>query len=276
MKIQFENFALNVNEFYSKNNSSINIFLLHGFTGSAEDWNFIIPSLQTKYNLFAIDLIGHGKSDSPTDVYYYSPASISLILNKIILHFNGKKNILLGYSMGGRAALTYASKYPDNLAALILESSTAGISNLKEREERRIIDGKLADTIKCGVLESFVDYWMSLDLFSSQKNLSNNIIDKIRKDKLKNNKTGLANSLLGFGTGSMPPLFNDLKNISIKTLLITGILDPKFSAINSSLVKLFPDAQHVVINNAGHNTHLEQPKIFTDVIIKFLNELHFF
>lgn len=276
MKIVLSDVTLNVNEFLSNKYSSINIFFLHGFTGSAKDWNFIIPSLQEKYNLFAIDLIGHGESDSPTDVYFYSQNSIALQLDKIIRHYNGKNNILLGYSMGGRAALSYACKFPDKLSALILESSSAGINNLKEREERKINDRRLAETIKCGVLESFVDYWMSIDLFNSQKNLPKNILDEIKKDKLKNNKTGLANSLLGFGTGSMSPLFDNLKNLHIKTLLITGALDNKFTSLNSSMAKSLPLAKHVIINNAGHNTHLEQPKNFTDVIIKFLNELHFF
>ena len=41
------------------------VFLLHGFTGSSNDWNEIIPQSQQKVFLCCIDLIGHGKSDSP-------------------------------------------------------------------------------------------------------------------------------------------------------------------------------------------------------------------
>jgi 2-succinyl-6-hydroxy-2,4-cyclohexadiene-1-carboxylate synthase len=81
----------------------------------------------------------------------------------------------------------------------------------------------------------------------------------------------LKNSLLGFGTGKMPALFDDLKNITCKTLLITGELDTKFTDINSELVNLFPKAEHRIIKNAGHNTHLEETKTFIKTVNNFLS-----
>ena len=87
---------------------------------------------------------------------------------------------------------------------------------------------------------------------------------------MQNNKTGLINSLRGFGTGLMLPLFDNLKRINCKTLLITGELDTKFTEINKEIVNLFPNAKHEIINNAGHNSHLEKPEKFAEVVNEFL------
>ena len=45
-------------------------------------------------------------------------------------------SFLIGYSMGGRAALSYAVKYPEKLAGLILESTSAGIADEKLRRRK--------------------------------------------------------------------------------------------------------------------------------------------
>ncbi len=54
---------------------AIFVFLLHGFTGSSNDWKEIIPLLNKNYSYVAIDLIGHGKSDSPQNVELYTAHS---------------------------------------------------------------------------------------------------------------------------------------------------------------------------------------------------------
>ncbi len=73
--------------------------------------------------------------------------------------------------MGGRAALSYAVKYPEKLAGLILESTSAGIADEKLREERVRSDEKIIKIIEEKSIEEFVEYWMNQDLFASLKNL---------------------------------------------------------------------------------------------------------
>ncbi|HVO74877.1 MAG TPA: alpha/beta fold hydrolase, partial [Ignavibacteriaceae bacterium] len=53
------------------------IFFLHGFTGSSEDWNQIIPGIDSRFACAVIDLIGHGRSDSPDGPAYYLADSIA-------------------------------------------------------------------------------------------------------------------------------------------------------------------------------------------------------
>ncbi len=272
MKIIISNITFNVEEYHQNSSSKNFLFLLHGFSGSTSDWTEIIPLLNNNFNIITVDLIGHGKSDSPVDVSLYTTQAMVEQLFKIIKKITDKKIFLAGYSMGGRVALSFAVKHKEILNGLILESSSAGIKDEKQRIERIQSDEKLAQFIENHPIEEFVDYWMNIDLFKSQKNLPKSILVKVRESKLKNNKTGLAYSLRGFGQGTMPNLLNEIKNVSIKSLLISGELDLKYSKINSELSKLFPDVQHIIIKNAGHNTHLEQPSSFADVINNFLSE----
>ena len=250
-------------------NSPLLVFL-HGFTGSSYDWHPVIHSIKTELPAIAIDLVGHGKSDSPLNVNSYTTESIVKQIYEVINHITKRKVILIGYSMGGRAALSFTLKYPEMVDALILESASAGIKDDMLRDERVKKDGELAEYIETYPIENFVDHWMNLELFNTQRRFSNKRREAIRESKTKNDKTGLANSLRGFSTGKMIPLYDELKNITSKTLLITGELDTKFTEINSDMVKLIPGAKHIIIKNAGHNTHLEEPKSFIATIKNFL------
>jgi len=273
MPVENSNTKLHYDELNFSDNAKAAIIFLHGFTGSLNDWEKIPSKFKENYNIYAIDLIGHGKSDSPNEADQYSTSSQINQLAETISLITKDKIILAGYSMGGRLALSFSSIHPEFLKGLILESTTAGIADKKLREAREKSDEELADFILNNPIEKFVDYWMNLDIFSTQKNLPKEILIKLKHDKLRNNKTGLANSLLGFSTGIMPPLFNKIKNINIKTLLITGELDIKYININNEMVKIFPDALHRIIQNAGHNVHMENPDEFYNVINDYLKEL---
>ena len=84
---------------------------------------------------------------------------------ELIKKFTKEKIILAGYSMGGRAALSFAVKHPEMLKGLILESASAGIKEKSLRSERVNSDEQLARYIEAHSLEEFVDFWMNIDLF---------------------------------------------------------------------------------------------------------------
>lgn len=249
------------------------IIFLHGFTGSTEEWQNILPKIDSKFECSAVDLIGHGLSDSPDSLSFYSASSIVSQLLGLIKHFPSKKVILAGYSMGSRAALSFAVKYPQLIKALILESSSPGIKDENLREARKKDDDLLAKFIFEKSVEEFVNLWMNIDLFKSQKKLPKTILEKQFATKLKNNKIGLANSLLGFGSGVMPHLYDDLNKLQFPVLLLTGEFDLKFTQINSNITSSFPNASHVIIKNAGHNIHFEKPENYILEINKFLQFL---
>lgn len=249
------------------------IIFLHGFSGSTREWANVLPLISSSYDCIAVDLIGHGLSEAPDSPLYYSSSSIVSQLHNLMSHLPVEKIILAGYSMGGRAALSFAVRYPGMINALILESTSPGINNGKEREARKKNDELLADFIKEKGIEEFVNYWMNIDLFKNQKKLSEDKLQVQLKEKLKNNKIGLVNSLIGFGTGVMPHLYEELNKLNFPILLLTGEFDTKFTKINSNIRSSFRDVNHVVIKEAGHNIHFEQPKIFASEVNLFLTSL---
>lgn len=247
----------------------IPVIFLHGFTGCAEDWLFIFDKLPAQYFPIAIDLIGHGETDSPEDTSLYSSSSIIHQLDYIFTKLNLNRIVITGYSMGGRAAISYCMRYPEKIIAAILESTTAGIENIELKKERVEFDFLLAEKIKEEGVESFIDYWMSTPLFKSLKNISD--YDSIKNKKIKNSIAGLTNSLYGFSTGLMPSYWDRLKLLNFPALILSGSNDSKYTCICKNLTMLIKNATHKIVENAGHNVHLEKPDVFTNFVSDFLN-----
>ena len=112
MILSYKQIKINVeffSEFIPKNKS---ILFLHGFTGSAYDWQEFKQKISPGFNTIALDLIGHGKSSSPADIKFYKSDEIVKQLLFVTDYLKIEKAILCGYSMGGRAALRFATTHP--------------------------------------------------------------------------------------------------------------------------------------------------------------------
>lgn len=242
---------------------------LHGFTGSAASWTFLNAYLENT-RLIQISLLGHGRTDSPESVRRYAMsqrlADLVEILNQLKLH---KVNIL-GYSMGGRIALSFAARYPDRVNKLILESTSPGLRTFKERMARLKHDHQLAQKIRHEGLVKFVDFWESIPLFASQKTLSAERQTELREGRLKANPLGLARSLEGIGTGSQPSVWKALKHIHLPALFICGTLDEKFCHIGKRMQEELKGSQFIVAEHAGHTVHVEQPHFFGKIVSEFI------
>lgn len=255
------------------NNSTL--LILHGFSGSSADFEFFISSAPERLNVCAMDLVGHGRSGSPESLKFYTPE----YLEKQILNVAGALGLerfyLLGYSMGGRAALNFTLRHTSMVQGLILESSSPGIEDETERQERYEQDLRLATFIETNPIDLFAEYWMNIPLFASQKLLAAEILKRLRESKLKNNKIGLANMLRGFSTGIMPHMWNEVSKLCMPVLLLTGELDEKFTSVNKQMCQMLVDSgndhvAHRIVPRAGHNIHLERPDEFIHITRKFL------
>ena len=271
MILQYENIKLNFEHLTEFDPSKKTILFLHGFTGSANDWTNVFQKIDRRFNKIALDLIGHGKSSSPSSVNYYMRDSLINQIEYVISNLRLKETILCGYSMGGRVALNFALAKPELIKGLILESASAGFKNAKERDARKKSDEDLAVYIENNSLEDFTTMWFDQELFGTLRRFSNEKLKRMKEERAKNSKIGLANSLRGFGTGVMPYLGSELVKLKMPVLLITGGLDDKFTQINQSLKKSFPSAKHKILTTAGHNTHLEEPKKFIEAVNSFLS-----
>lgn len=246
------------------------LVLLHGFSGDSSTWTEIIDPLKVDYKVICLDIIGHGKTESPKEVERYNIQAVAEDIKNILDKLGIDKTVMLGYSMGGRLALTFALLFPDRVSALILESASPGLETENERESRKISDEKLAKRIVNEGIEKFVDYWESIPLFQSQLRLPHEKREKIRNARLNNNPLGLANSLLGMGTGAQPSWWSSLSTIKIPVLMITGEWDTKFCRIAEQMSHSIINCYWETILEAGHAIHVEQPEKFGKIVSEFL------
>ncbi len=243
---------------------------LHGFTGSSATWDSHVAVFKRCMKTIAIDLVGHGDSDTPADPRCYRMESCIEHLLVILDVLGIDSANLVGYSMGGRVALHLATAAPDRVRSMILESSSPGIADPIERQKRVAADNLLADYIERKGVDAFVDRWESLPLFESQRNLPVAARAALRGQRLQNNPLGLTNCLRGMGAGRQESLWPRLSSIEMPVLLVAGQLDVKYCRIAREMVNLLPNARLAIFDNTGHAVHLERPAAFDREVLEFL------
>lgn len=247
------------------------VVFLHGFTGSTHTWREVRDELKGSYRTVAIDLTGHGKTTVPQHPERYCMEEQIEDLHSLFVELSLNSFYLVGYSMGGRIALAFTIHYPEFVKGLLLESSSPGLKEERARLERINADGILAKKIIQNGITSFVNNWENIPLFDSQKRLPATNRQAIREERLQQSELGLANSLLGIGTGSQNSYWESLHSIKRPVFLITGELDSKFVAIAREMKSLAPTWHHTIIPNTGHAIHVENPVFFATMIKEYLN-----
>jgi len=248
------------------------VLMLHGFSGDAESMLSVAEGLRDRYRVILLELIGHGGSDAPLEVAAYGMSACVHQVRAVVRGLELTRPHLLGYSMGGRAALAAAVSAPGDFSSLVLIGATAGIADAALRGQRIRADRALADRIEAGGIELFVDEWMALPLFESQARLGADVLERARTQRLRNSTLGLANSLRGMGAGAQTPLHGLLAMLALPILLVVGEEDEKFRGIAADLASTLPDARVAVLPEAGHAAHLEAPAAFRRVVCDFLVE----
>lgn len=249
------------------------VVLLHGFTGSTETWASLQAALATRFTTLAVDITGHGRSGVPRDPTRYSLTRFADDLRDILNRLSIPRVVVLGYSMGGRAALRFALQHPDRVAGLILESTSPGIADPAERAERVASDLALAAEIEKKGIAAFIDRWEQLPLWANHKTLSDESRLRLRTQRLANQPLGLANSLRGAGAGAEPPVTDRLPAIRTPVRIVVGARDAKYVALGRVMEASMAEASLSVVAGAGHMVHAEQPDEFRELVRTTLDGL---
>ncbi len=251
--------------------AGIPLLLLHGFTGSSQSWHDVVPGLSQHYRVIRVDLPGHGLTQTPTSAERCAMPLVAADLYNIMSIYQALPAHLLGYSLGGRLALYLGLHYRPHLRSLIIESGSPGLATLAERTQRQADDHALAERIERQGMLAFVNEWEQLPLWHSQRRLAPEIRLRLRTQRLQNDPHGLATSLRGMGTGVQPSLWEELPQLRVPTLLLTGADDLKFTQIAHAMQAHCPTCQVHTITAAGHTPHLEQPDAFVASVLAFLD-----
>ena len=99
------------------------LLLIHGLTGSTEDWRNLAPSFsKAGFHVYMLDLLGFGRTDQPADFSYSVHDQAEFVVH--FMDAVGLRNAdIAGWSMGGGIAQHIAFRHPDRVRRLILLDS---------------------------------------------------------------------------------------------------------------------------------------------------------
>ncbi|MBT3252881.1 MAG: 2-succinyl-6-hydroxy-2,4-cyclohexadiene-1-carboxylate synthase [Candidatus Marinimicrobia bacterium] len=242
---------------------------LHGFMGAGDDWLELVQPHFSDYCNILIDLPGHGKSRIPTEATFVKMLSA---LPGQLSKSGIEKYTPIGYSMGGRIGFHLHILAPEKIPALIFLSSAPGLKTRNEREQRTHDDVLLMDKLDSTGVSPFLQEWYSSDLFGEIKNNST-LFRALCHKRSNNDSSQMRQALTLMGNGALPSQWDNLEDISVPTLLMTGELDSKYFQLNQEMNQIIPGSIHQQVSDAGHAFHLEKPLETARIIRHFLSEI---
>lgn len=249
------------------------VILLHGSGPGATGWSNFSPNIATlaeDFRVLALDAPGWGGSDAATSDKYDHPAAVLEFMDALGI----EKAALIGNSMGGMTALTFAARYPERISHLITMGSgsffmpTLFGPNDGPSEGLKILqEGYRNPTPE--VMKRLVEI-MS---FSSE-NASDELAQQ-RADNASARPDHLANFLTSFtnGPGPVPTVATpaQLQGITTPTLLIHGRDDRVVHFEHSlRLVSMISNSRLVLLNRCGHWAQLEHSAEFNRMVRDFV------
>lgn len=233
------------------------LVLLHGFGQTGRCWGPLVAALAADHEVVRLDAPGHGAS---SDVAADLPTTGRLAAEA------GGPATYVGYSMGARMALHVATEAPDAVRGLVLISGTPGIEDPAERAQRRARDAELADSIRRGGVDAFVDRWLAQPMFAGLPPEA-----RFDDERRRNPAEGLARSLELAGTGEQRPLWDRLGELRVPVLVVAGAEDSRYAAIARRMAEAIGDhARLALVPGAGHSAHLERPAATIEAVRTWL------
>ncbi|MEX1062581.1 MAG: alpha/beta fold hydrolase [Balneolaceae bacterium] len=246
------------------------ILFLHGFMGSGMGFSCLTDRLTEFCNPVTLDLAGHGRTSGSEDPKRYITGEQLNDLKSILDRLRLSPLILYGYSMGGRLALQLTVSDPGLMDGMILESTSPGIPDRRERRNRRKLDEERAAAIEQD-FPAFLRDWQQKPLFRSGGADTATEYENIMELQ---NPAYMAACLRGFGSGAMQPVFQQLPSLHVPSLLLAGRGDDKFISIHQRMEAEMPAATSRIVDGASHRVHRDQPGTVLKEIENFINGLN--
>lgn len=254
------------------------VVIIHGLYGSSDNWLTVAKKLSTGYQVFLIDQRNHGRSPNSEEHSYES------MKNDLAEFFDQQKigkAIVMGHSMGGKTAMSFAADYPERIEKLIVVDIAPKDYFLLNDESQYY----LHNNILRAMLEidfSRIVSRKNVEDFLNERIDSTQIVQFLLKNVHRNkenhrfewrlNVPVLYDNLDEIISGVNARWFDDrLPIYNYPVLFIKGansnyILPEDYASIR----RIYPEAIIVEIPDAGHWLHAEQPRLFMDAIWGFL------
>ena len=122
------------------------VVFLHSFGGAADQWKPQLDHLRKSRRAVAFDLRGHGKSDAPADSNY-SVEAFANDVGVVVDALDIKRFVLVGHSLGGNAAIAYASNHGDRVAGLVVEGTSGKMDDAQAKPMMATLDADFGKTM---------------------------------------------------------------------------------------------------------------------------------
>ncbi len=248
---------------------------LHGLMGYGSNWRKITSQLASE-RILTFDQRGHGRSWKPVTGYASEDYADDLFL--IAQELGWDKFILVGHSMGGRNALSFAHKYPEKVTKLVIEDIGPDPSMGAVAYYENLLGAVPTPfPTKLAAKEFFMNEWSKLGvvhenvltlgqyLYSNMEDKPDGSVDwRFSKEAILSSvKQGRANDV-----------WDELHRLTMPTLVIRGENSKELSRdVFQRMVASNPAVSGVEIPNAGHWVHADQFQAFASAILDFSNTL---
>lgn len=257
-------------EFYGKRikfyeyGSGIPVVLLHGYLESSLIWGSFAEKLAAKYRVIAIDLPGHGQSETCGEIH--TMEFMAKIIFELFETLNIEKAFIIGHSLGGYVTLAFLDLYPDKVSGICLFHSHPFADSketiLKRKREIEVVNaGKKNLMYPDNVTKMYAD-----------GNLSN-FSSALERSKIIASQTPVT-GLIAVLNGMMkrPSRAILMEKGLVPCLWLLGKYDNYINyEVITEKIKLPPDAYVVILEKSGHLGFIEEETESLKVIIKFIN-----
>ncbi|EGK90193.1 alpha/beta hydrolase [Microcoleus vaginatus PCC 9802] len=252
------------------------LLLIHGFGASTDHWRKNISGLSKDFEVWAIDLIGFGRSAKPE--LQYSGDLWRDQLHDFITNIIGRPAVLAGNSLGGYAALCVAAQRPESAAGLILINSAGPFSEPQPAPEAPPLQKAISGVAKT----LFQQDWASFLLFQyvRQRSTIRKTLEKVYLDQSAVTDQLVEEIYLPSCDPGAPKVFASvfrtpqgekidvlLSQLTCPLLMLWGEGDPWMNSTERSAKfrKYYPQlTEHFI--KAGHCPHDEVPEQINELI----------
>jgi len=236
------------------------ILLIHGSGVSAGCWVNQLRGLREALRMMAIDLPGHGESDS---IRTASVEEYADTVAKFLKVLGSGPVIVVGHSLGGAVAIALAARRPDTVSALVLLASCAKLPGVDSSRERWLayLPGVLRRILYLSMAQKLLfapgvpRYAVRLGM----QELRSCRPETIRKDLEAAKAMDVADQAAG---------------LDVPTLILCGSRDRLTPpALSERLRDLIPRSRLCIIDGAGHMLLLEVPERVNQEVLNFARSL---
>ncbi len=252
---------------YTKIGEGPALIVLHGLFGSASNWRSIANKLSDEFTVYTLDARNHGESPWADSMSYMEMAED--IANFIDQHQINNANVV-GHSMGGKTAMTFALNHPEKLNKLVI-ADIAPKAYSHGGSHKYYIDNMLKLDLEQLQGRKEAELYLTEQLNEPKpviQFLLQNLIFKDNRYKWRINLNSLDQNLASI-MGEIPAPGSS----NHSSLFLYGENSNYVQLTDHELINsLFKQCSIQSISNAGHWLHAEQPVEFTRKIREFLSD----